>query len=302
MCHRYLLGPLQMAARSLRRGRKHLVQKRSPPAESRKRSDKPERSGSASAASRREVEPSRDRSVDRLGGLSEQQGAEFARVLDAHTAMALEPIVAIEQRLQRRVVQIDVETVRRLEFQPAERRAPDPAIAGSRHSAARPCGAAPSQFGSRASFGRISFVTIERGTYHGGLKSTLVIAVFNSGVCLSVSPTTTRVVKTGRLSRYKFETRGRDIDPDAVGRKLTREPAQAFQIDNDGAPLRLAVARSSGTARARRLGAIGPIGSQGALAAPDKPASAAPAPRSRPPGPGCRAPASAPRRCRSVPA
>src|SRR5215213_7809680 len=75
----------------------------------------------------------RDRSVDRLGGLSEQQGAEFARVLDAHTAVTLEPVVAFEYRLQRRVVQIDVETVRSFEFQSAERRAGprqllDPAI------------------------------------------------------------------------------------------------------------------------------------------------------------------------------
>ena len=38
---------------------------------------------------------------------------------------------------------------------------------------------------------------IERGTFHGGLNSSAPIEACTSGVCLSVSPTTTRVVNTG---------------------------------------------------------------------------------------------------------
>jgi len=52
-----------------------------------------------------------------------------------------------------------------------------------------------------AIFGSSSFFKIVGGTFQGGLNRTLPIVAWTSGVCLSVSPTTTRVVNTGRLPR-----------------------------------------------------------------------------------------------------
>src|SRR3984893_9643894 len=63
----------------------------------------------------------RDPLIDRLDRPLQQQCAQFARVLHPYAAMAAPPAVGAEQVLQRRVVQIDVEAVRHLELDLAER-------------------------------------------------------------------------------------------------------------------------------------------------------------------------------------
>jgi hypothetical protein len=55
--------------------------------------------------------------------LLQQQRSKFARVLDPHAAVALTPVVACEQALQRRVMQVDIKRIRHLKFELAERTA-----------------------------------------------------------------------------------------------------------------------------------------------------------------------------------